>query len=57
MATTCARHSPIALSKSFDLIGVYEQARAADEADLGHALSRIVAATGPPDITHQRAAR
>jgi len=37
--------------KSFDLIGVYEQARAADEADLGHALSRIVAATGPPDIT------
>ena len=36
--------------KSFDLIGVFEQERAADEPDLGHALSRIVAATGPPDI-------
>src|SRR6516162_512298 len=37
--------------KSFELFGVYEEKRASDEADLGPALGRIVAATGPPDIT------
>lgn len=36
--------------KSFDLSGVYEQERAADEPDLGPALGRIIAAAGPPDI-------
>jgi general secretion pathway protein L len=37
--------------KSFDLVRVYEQERAADEPDLVAALTRIVAATGPLDIT------
>jgi general secretion pathway protein L len=36
--------------KSFELFGVYEQKRASDEADLGPALGRIVAAAGPPDV-------
>lgn len=37
--------------KSFGLIGVYEQRRAAEEPDLSQALSRIIAACGQPDIT------
>ena len=36
--------------KSLGLLGVYEQERAPDEPDLGLALSRIIAATGQPDI-------
>lgn len=37
--------------KNFDLVGVFEQERADDEADLGGALNRVIAASGPPDIT------
>ncbi|HLW71228.1 MAG TPA: PilN domain-containing protein [Candidatus Binataceae bacterium] len=36
--------------KALELVGVYEQDRAADEPDLAGALARIVAATGRPDI-------
>ncbi|MGH7836432.1 MAG: type II secretion system protein GspL, partial [Candidatus Binataceae bacterium] len=37
--------------KALELVGVYEQERAAGEPDLAGALTRIVAAAGRPDIT------
>ena len=37
--------------KSFGLIGVYEERRNGDEADLSQAIGRIVAACGQPDIS------
>lgn len=35
---------------SFELIGVHERERAADEADLSGALDRVIGATGKPDV-------